>query len=181
MQQIRINGKTLEAYTVCGKVASASKHLETQVHGGGGGGQSFGGSGYSAPVHISSTTTTHDQIFLVDPSGSEHVLKLKNWDIACRESNEMMATWMTKKGGQKGPWVAIRNVSTGSTDYNDGELGSLARPKLLLLVLLLPFVTGFSGLSILLSVMALIAYGLLGVMGRRTIKQSGVLFEQVSR
>ena len=180
MQQITVNGKSLEAYTISGRVANTTKHLETRVHGGGGGGQSFNGTGFSAPVHVSSTTTTHDQIFLVDASGAEHVLRLQNWDIACRESNEMMATWMTRKGGQKGPWVAIRNISTGSTDYNDSELGRLARPKLLLLALLLPFLMRFSGLSIMLVVIALAAYYFLGVKGRQEIKRSGVLFENAS-
>jgi len=176
MHEIRINGKLLEVHSVMGKVVGASKHLETKVHGSGGGGGTYNGSGFTAPVHISSTTTTHDQIFLVDGSGTEHALRLQNWDLACRESHEMIATWIKKKGAQQGPYVAIRNITTGSTDYDDKALAKLARPWWPLLALPLPVLMQFSGLSLMLAVAGLVTRWYLGVKGRREIKGSGVLF-----
>lgn len=176
MREIRINGKSLEVHSMTGKVASSAKQLETKVSGGGGSGMMRNGSGYTAPVRIHSTTTTHDQIFLVDGTGKEHIIRLKNWDLACRESNELTAVWMNRKGKDGGPYVAIRNLSTDTVDYDDKALARLARPWWLLLVLILPFVTHFSGQSFTIVVIVLGVWLYLGVKGRREIKASGVLF-----
>lgn len=178
MREIRINGRSLEVHTMVGKVVGASKHLETKVHGSGGGGGSYQGTGYTAPVHISSTTTTHDQIFLQASDGSEHALKLQNWDLACRESHELIATWMMKKGAKSGPYVAIRNMTTGSTDYNDKALAQLTRPWYPLLGLVLPFLMHFSGLSFMLAIAGWGVWLYLGMKGRREIKGSGILFPE---
>ena len=178
MREITINGRSLEVHTIVGKVVGASKHLETKVHGSGGGGGTYQGTGYNAPVHISSTTTTHDQIFLQCDDGTEHALKLQNWDLACRESHEMVATWMTKKGGKGGPYVAIRNVSTGSTDYDDKALAKLSRPWYPLLAIVLPIVMHFSGLSITLAIAGWGVWLYLGMKGRKEIKASGILFPE---
>jgi hypothetical protein len=106
------------------------------------------------------------------------VLRLQNWDLACRDSHEMQATWMVKKGAKDGPYVAIRNLTTGSTDYNDKALAKLARPWYPLLALLLPFVMHFSGFSILLALAGWITWLYLGMKGRKEIKGSGVLFAE---
>lgn len=80
MAELVINRKTYEHNFFRGAVVGANKQLETKVHGGGGGGSTYRGTGYTAPVRISSTTTTHDLIHLADESGTEHALRLQNWD-----------------------------------------------------------------------------------------------------
>jgi hypothetical protein len=179
MHEITINGKPFELHAVTGRVAAANKQLETRVHGGGGGGYTYQGTGHTAPVHITSTTVTHDQIYVVDGSGQEHALRLQNWNIACREGHELIAVWLIKKGKSSGPYVAIRNSTINETKYDDKELAKLHRPWWPLGTLLLPFVLHFSGLSIVIVIAALGWRHYLGIKGRNEIKASGQLFSAV--
>ena len=176
MREITVNGKTYQVHATTGRVAAANKQLETRISGGGGGGSSYGGTGYTAPVSISSQTVTHDQIFLVDGNGREHALKLQNWDVTCREGNELTAVWMIRKGKERGPYVAIRNETLGETQYDDKELAKMHRPLWPLAALVVPFVLDFSGLSIMLAIAGLVFRHMEGVRGRNTMKASGQLF-----
>lgn len=179
MHEIMMNGKSFEVHAVTGTVASATKQLETRVSGGGGGGATYQGTGYNAPVRISSTTVTHDQIFLVDGDGAEHALQLQNWNLACREGNTLTAVWLIKKGKSKGPYVAIRNSTINDTQYDDRMLAKLARPWWPLLGLLALIVLRFSGLSFLIAAAALGYWLYLGIKARKEVKASGQLFAQV--
>lgn len=128
--EILINGKAYERYHVTGRVTGASKHLETQVSGGGGGGYSYQGTGSSYVAPITSRTVTHDQVFVADESGKEHALKLQNWDLATREGHELTAVWLVKRGKSSGPYVAIRNHTTDETLHDMDGLAKLYRPML---------------------------------------------------
>jgi hypothetical protein len=68
---ITVGGRRFELYSFTGEVLTSEKGRSTAVHGGGGGGYSHGGTGYTAPVSISSTTTVHDQLFLRDAEVDE--------------------------------------------------------------------------------------------------------------
>lgn len=129
--EMLINGKPYEHYSVTGKVTGASKHLETQVSGGGGGGYSYQGTGYSSTAPITSRTVTHDQVFVNDGSGKEHALKLQDWDLAVREGHQLTAVWLVKRGKSSGPYVAIRNHTTDETLHNMPALSKMHRPFLL--------------------------------------------------
>jgi hypothetical protein len=129
MSEISVGGKLYEVHSLQGRVAAATKHLETRVHGGGGGGYTHQGSGYTAPVTVSSTTVTHDQIFVIEPNGREHALRLENWNISTREGHELVAVWLIKKGKASGPYVVIQNRTLNETQYNDQELEKLCRPS----------------------------------------------------
>jgi len=172
-QEIVINGKPYEHYWITGKVAGASKHLETRISGGGGGGYSHQGTGFSSTAPITSQTVTHDQIFLADGTGKEHTLKLQNWDLATREGHELTAVWLIKKGKSTGPYVAIRNHTTDDLQYNDTELAKLHRPTWALLSLVTPFVLGSTG--VMLAIGGLVFWWVQGVRGRNAIKASGQL------
>jgi hypothetical protein len=100
---------------------------------GGGGGSMYRGTGYTAPVQISSTTITHDMVHLQDQSGGEHALRLQNWDLSVRESHQLTAIWLIKKGKQRGPYVAIHNHTLGETDYDDKLLAKMHRSLWILL------------------------------------------------
>jgi hypothetical protein len=175
MREITINGKPFELHAVTGRVAGATKQLETRVSGGGGGGYTHNGTGFNNAVHISSTTITHDQIFVVDPSGQEHALRLQNWNIACREGHELTAVWLIRKGKNSGPYVAIRNATVDETKYDDGELAKIHRPMWPLLGLAAPLVLHFSGLSLLVAASALFYRWYAGKKGRDELKASGRL------
>lgn len=113
-QTIQIRKRSVTLYHFTGKVASASKNLETKVSGGGGGGYSYQGTGGSAPVRITSTTVIHDQLFIVDKEGNERAIQLQDFDLACRESNIVTAMWAIVEGQDNGPYFAIINHTTGS-------------------------------------------------------------------
>ncbi len=171
--ELVINGKVYEHYWVTGKVAGASKHLETRISGGGGGGYSYQGTGFSSSAPVTSQTITHDQVFLADGNGREHALKLQNWDLATREGHELTAVWVVRKGKSSGPYLAIRNHTTDDTQYNDSELAKLHRPTWALFSLVTPFVLG--GTGVMLAIAGLVFWVVQGIRGRNAIKASGVL------
>lgn len=124
-QTIQIGKRSVTLYQFTGKVASASKNLETIVSGGGGGGYSYQGTGSSAPVRITSTTVIHDQLFIVDKDGNERALQLQDFDLACRESNIVTAMWAIVEGKDNGPYFAIINHTTGSKFVSQKKIKDL--------------------------------------------------------
>ncbi len=74
-KDIPIEGKNYAIHYIKGKVLGKDKHLETRVHGGGGGGFTHQGTGTSGAISISSTTIIHDKLYLEDESGREHALR----------------------------------------------------------------------------------------------------------
>jgi len=119
MKTINTSNKVYELYWVAGQVVSAGKNMETRVQGGGGGSY---GNGYTAAVRITSTTTVHDQIFLVDREGKEHAFQLQDFNVACRDGNDLSVIWAIKKGGAKGPYIVVHNRSTAQTFFNEKPL-----------------------------------------------------------
>lgn len=117
MADIDINGKRYELRQFTGKVMQANKHLETQVRGGGGGGFTYQGTGGSGAVSISSTTVTHDDVFLQNAQGREHVLRLKDWDVACREGHEIRAAWLRRDGKDSDDYLLVQNLTTSATHW----------------------------------------------------------------
>ena len=63
--------------------------------------------GGSAPTTISSTTVVHDQIFLTDSDGTEYTFQLQDFNVACREGNELTVIWSIKRGAQKGLRIVL--------------------------------------------------------------------------
>lgn len=123
MKTITAANKTCTLYWTTGTVANSGKSMETIVRGSGGGGSN----GNTAPVHISSTTVIHDQVFLIDPKGNEHAFQLQNFNIACRESNQLSVIWAIPPGKQRGPYIIAYNHTTGNAFFNDSELTKLFR------------------------------------------------------
>jgi hypothetical protein len=177
MADIVINGKPYEHRFFRGEVVGASKQLETKVSGGGGGGSSYRGTGYTAPVTVSSTTITHDMIHLKDESGSEHALRLQNWDLSVRETHLLTAIWLIKKGKKSGPYVAIHNHTLGETDYEKAALAKMHRTLWILLasiaVLFLPVLSGT--VKFFLMVAGITFWWVQGIRGRNALIAGGRL------
>jgi hypothetical protein len=127
MKEIDISGRHYDLYSVKGKVNEAGKNMETKVSGGGGGGYSYKGTGGTAPISIKSTTVVHDQIFLTDNEGTEHSFQLQDFNVACRESNELSVIWAIKSGKKTGPYIVVLNHSTRKSFYHDKELKKIFR------------------------------------------------------
>lgn len=124
MNKIITSGKEYDVYWTCGKVQDSSKNMETRVHGSGGGSTGYGN---TAPVNISSTTTIHDQFFLVDKNGKESSFQLQNFNVACRQGNELSVIWAIKTGKKNGPYIVVRNRTTAETFYQEVELKKIFR------------------------------------------------------
>jgi len=177
MAQIRLGRKVFDHNFVRGTAVGVDKKLETKVQGSGGGGSSYRGTGYTAPVRITSSTTTHDLIHLQDENGKEHALRLQNWDLAVRETHELTAIWLVKPGKSGGPYVAIHNHSLDQTDYDEKGIAKLARPLPILLaawliIVLLPF---SGGNTFLLCVAVFVAWWVYGIVQAKKLISSGQL------
>jgi hypothetical protein len=124
MKTVVINNRAFQFSTTTGKVVQASKNMEIQVTGRGGGGTS----GYTAPVHINSTTIVHDQIFLLHPDGRESSFQLKGMNVACRDGNELSITCVSRPGKDKSECIGVVNRTTGNAYYNVGRIRGLHLP-----------------------------------------------------
>lgn len=117
---------TLHSFT--GTVAESGKAHETRVHGSGGGAHPVLGT--QGPVHVSSTTVVHDQIFLVADDGKERAFQLHSFDVACRAGNSLTVHWAVPDGEDSGPYVAVINHTTEMTYTLDAAIGPLfVNPK----------------------------------------------------
>lgn len=128
MKQLNVFGKNYELHWVNGGVASSGKNLETIVRGGGGGGYVSGGTGYAAPVNITSKTVVHDQVFVIDGEGREHAFQLSGFDLACREGNELLVIWAVAAGKSLNRYLIVYNRTTGKTYFNKASIRQVFRP-----------------------------------------------------
>src|SRR3954470_20040426 len=128
MREIQIGGKTYEVHSLQGRVVDRDKHFETVLSGGS---LINHADGHAAPMK--SQTVVHDQIFVLDSSGREHVVKLVDWDVDCRAGHVLTLTWLIKKGRDSGPYVVIENESTGDVKVHEGELAKLFSPNAILI------------------------------------------------
>ncbi|MGB2867999.1 MAG: hypothetical protein WBD36_06090 [Bacteroidota bacterium] len=113
IDKLETGGKQYGLYWVTGKVVGQGKFSTTHVSGGG-----SSGDGYTAPV--SSSSTIHNDIFLLDLKGKEHSFQLSGWDVACREGHELTVLWAIRKGKQSGHYIVVMNHTT-SEQYFDRD------------------------------------------------------------
>ena len=151
---------------------------QQKVQGGGGGGGAYRGTGVTAPVTITSTTTTHDEIYVTDDDGKEHALRLQNWDLSIRESHRVTAVWLIRKGKKSGGYVAIHNHTLEQTDHDEKGLAKLYRNLWIALgsvafFLIFPII-GW-GLKFILMVAGLAFWWYQGIKGRKELIASGKL------
>ncbi len=105
MQELRAGWGTYNLNWVTGKVVGQGKYATTAVSGGGGGAT-------NSPVTISSSTTIHNDIFLVDSNGKEHSFQLSDFNLACREGNQLTVIWAIRKGKKEGQYIVAINHTT---------------------------------------------------------------------
>ena len=175
MTTITAASKRYNLYWTAGKVMETGKNMETIVRGSGGGGATYNGYGGTAPVNITSTTVVHDQIFLVDNSGTEHAFQLQDFNVACRADNQLSVVWAIKEGKQNGPYILVYNHTTRSTFYNDKNLMKLFRYPgwYLMIAMVLCLIMGrASGLFYLLFFLAPIVWFLLAKRQANQFKQT---------
>lgn len=132
MRTVSLLLKTIHLVPITGKVLNASKNMETKVSGSGGGGGSYKGTGYTNSVKISSQTIIHDQIFLQDSEGMEHSYQLVDFNLACREGNDISIIEAVKGKKQSGEPVCVMNHSTGKLYDSTASIRKVASPNIFL-------------------------------------------------
>lgn len=62
-------------------------------------------------------------VFLRDEAtGEEHVLRLVDWDLACRLGQELHVAWLIREGQSEGAYVMIHNRDTGVRQWGHRTL-----------------------------------------------------------
>jgi len=161
-KSIRINGRQIQLHFVAGTVVGTSKSHETQtaVSGGGGSASVSKSSAFGQrqqvrvnlePLQVTSSTIVHDQIFLRDAQGQEHVFNLQNLQVDCREGHSLTVVRATWSGNQAGKFVEVVNNSLSTTYQDSATIEALSQPSsipyillctVLLLLLVLSYIPG---------------------------------------
>ena len=102
-------GKALfEFGTLTGVVVDSSKHSETNVYGGGGGGYSYQGTGSSYVNPVQSDVVRTHEFWIRDENGKEHSIRLDSHHIQLRGGQMITLVFVgTEKSGHN--WAALYN------------------------------------------------------------------------
>ena len=156
MTTVSIQGKTYGIYQFTGEVVDNNKQRETRVHGGGG--ATYNGTGGTAPV--TSSTTIHDQFFLMDDNGQEHDVTLSNWNVTLRTGHRIQIIWVIPENKKEGPYVVVNNLNLKKFQRNDPVIGQLASDHYIK-----PFWAGVAGIIVISFMIKLILLPILGIIG----------------
>ena len=123
ISEVTLKGMKFGIYSLTGEAKDSRKWTSTEVSGGGGGGGGYvhGGSGYTStqPVHITSTTTTHDQLFVQGSDGKEICVETSDANLQVRPGHKVSVVWIIKKGKDRGPYCVVYNHNTEQTNWLD--------------------------------------------------------------
>lgn len=134
-------GKTLDFYSLSGRVVSTNKSFETRMQAqttvSSGGGNIYGSngniSGHIAPTHhtttVNSQTIEHQEIFLEDAAGQQHALKLWDWGVSCAPGHELTLVWAVPLGMGSGPYLHIKNHTTRKDYRQNQQIEDLSTDK----------------------------------------------------
>lgn len=131
MLEVSYLGVPIKVYSFTGTVVDSNKQRETKVTGSGGGGGVYQGTGAVAPISIQSSTTVHDQFFLIDETGKEISVRLQNWDVSLRTEHTVQVVWAIPGKASEGPYVAVNNHNLNDLSWNDAQLKTVVSPCLL--------------------------------------------------
>jgi len=127
---VNIGPKTVHLYSTTGVVQEAGKRSETHVHGSGGGSALPMSGSHTTNVRITSTTTVHDDLFIVDDDGKEHAFQLQDFDVAVRKGNRITITHAIASNKQSGPYILVQNHSTRQHFFKKKRLRWMVRPNI---------------------------------------------------
>jgi len=131
LKDISIGGKDFEIYFEIGTVLKESKRSETKVSGGGGSVSSVGGHTSGTVSEVVSHTTVYDNIIIADKTGKEHSYQFSDFDLVCREGNELAVVWAYRKGENKGGnYLMVMNNSTNKTFFDELAISQMLRFKI---------------------------------------------------
>jgi hypothetical protein len=73
--------------------------------------------------------TVHDQLFLVAQDGTERAFQLRDFNVACRETNLVTVLWAIEAGKQEGPDMLVFTHTTQASRFDDGSAYRLTCPS----------------------------------------------------
>lgn len=156
LRHFDIAGRNYRTHSFTGALLDHKKRSVTEVKGSGGGGSgyTYRGTGMSsqAPIRITSTTTTHDDMILQAADGQEEAFQLLDFDLAARDGHTLTVLWAIKRGKASGSYFAVYNHNTRSNYFQNAAVRRLGAPGflralglfILSFVVLTPVVGGFA-------------------------------------
>jgi hypothetical protein len=131
MTQITVMGRSFELYSLTGKVITVRKRISSELYADLQPVQFPGCEPFTKGINITTVTRQPERIFLLDDKGREHALHLWDADISCREGQLMMVVWAMPAKHRRGPYIGIKNLSTGQAFFNQAGMKKLFRPPVL--------------------------------------------------
>lgn len=126
-------GLPYQVHARTGTVDSAETRAETEVSGNitGGGGASYAGTGYAAPVHgsIRSKTTRYQTIFLTDDEGLEHNIQLVNFLVPCKQGQKLTLLLVGPASDDYGEYFRAYNHNTRDHSSHAKAITSALFPR----------------------------------------------------
>lgn len=110
-----------------GTVLEVQKHSSTSVHSSGGGGYVHEGSGYISAPTVHSTTSTTQEIWFKDASGTQHQMKFFDADVPIRTGNEFSIVYAGVVGQYYPSPMALVNYATNHWHYLSAPADFLAK------------------------------------------------------
>jgi hypothetical protein len=146
MKTLILYGREFEIHSVTGKVVGQGKFVTTGISGGGQRTKD------SKVDQVRSSTSIHNDIFLQGRDGKEHHFALTDFNVACREGNELTVLWAIKPGQGSGPYFLVVNRTTSEQFWaSDSDLFKAFfrkwyhRSPIVILVVFVLIIWGFAG------------------------------------
>ena len=147
-QEVTIAGEPVWMEAMTGRVLGEKKWAETHVHGSGGGGSVYAGTGYVSPIRVTSTHTTRHEFWVQGANGQEICVALADSAARVRENQMVSVAWAARQGQARGPFLLLHNGASRERAWLEpdqlllGRMGlrdplSSARRKLLIFVVFL--------------------------------------------
>lgn len=163
-----------EVSSLRGEVVDINRNVQTHLNVSGGGSYSSSRNGHatarSQPINVQSSNSVHDDVFIVDDSGTEHHLTLVNWENTGIRKGHHIQVLSVHNFSLDGysqivenlnDYVIVNNKSLNKLFYNNSLIKSLAGPpskdvimnfiktsffpKFVLFTLIFWIIFGFSG------------------------------------
>lgn len=131
MTKITVMGRSFELYSLTGKVITISKRISSELYADLRPVQFTGSGPHTRGINITTVTRQPERLFLMDDQGREHALHLWDSDISCREGQLLMVVWAMPTKHRRGPYIGIKNLSTGQAFFNQAGMKKLFRPPVM--------------------------------------------------
>lgn len=128
---------TADVHSLSGQVIAINRSNQTHLHASGGGAyasvnQHGHASARVSPVNITSSTSVHDDVYILTESGEEVFVQLVNWENAgIRQGHHIQLIWLnitSYNPPKPTPYVIVNNRSLNKVLYNYEALGNVVRP-----------------------------------------------------